>query len=373
MLVGYGTGEMYSFDLSGRLLEGVVGGVGLRRALDGRVLEKLCQAEPGAILRRRRRLLPRPQARARVARAYRLLHRAIAGGALADHPALAARLSRVGLRELEEDARRFRTIWAPVPVLPPDQYLAVVVQLTVGCSYGRCTFCSYAGRPFRVRTVPELRRHAQMAREFFGPALPRRTGVFMGDANALALPERRVLQAVEVVREAFAGWPAAGEWYGFVDAFHGRRRSVEGWRQLEQAGLRRVYVGLESGSERVLRLLEKPGSPRDAVELVRALHDAHVSAGVMVMLGAGGRELAGEHVAETAKVLDAMELGPGDFLYLSPLVAGPATAYGQRAAQWGLRALAGREVEAQGLALLEAVRLGRGARWSYYHVEEFVY
>ena len=91
-------------------------------------------------------------------------------------------------------------------------------------------------------------------------------------------------------------------------------------------------MGLETGDPGLLAWLEKPGSPQDAVDLVGALHEAGIAAGVIVLLGAGGERFAAAHAARTAEVLTAMRLGPGDLVYFSEYVDEPGLAYGRRAA-----------------------------------------
>ena len=376
LLAGVGRQRLYTFDLAGRLLEAVVDGVGYRRGLDGRVLEKAPLPAPRGLTRRRRRLLAPAEAARLVEQAYAVLRQALRRCPGALPPELARRLSSVGPETLAADAAAFRRIWEPVAILPPDQYLSVVVQLTVGCWYGRCTFCSfYGGRPYRVRSLAEFAGHVQAAKAFFGPGLARRCGVFLGDANALALPTRRLLPYLEVVARAFGtdGLLQLHGLHAFLDAFSGRRRRERAWRQLAGWGLRRVYIGLESGSDALLRFLDKPGGSEDALVTVRALHGAGVNVGVILMVGAGGDRFAEEHVRESVRVVNAMELGPGDMLYLSPFVEPPQGPYAERARAAGVRPLTAAEQAAQAAALLEGIRLGRGARWSFYHVEEFLY
>lgn len=353
---------MYTFDLAGRLVEAFVDGVGYRRGLDGRVLER--RSTPGAegLSRRVRRHLSPQEA-----------HRLTAGALQAVWAARAAGFPRIAAMDgaaLEEDARRFKSVYRPIGILPPDQYLSVVLQLTCGCWYNRCTFCTfYRDRRFAVRSPRAFRAHVRAVKAFLGPGLSRRHTVFLGDANAVVLPTARLLHVLETVREELAGRDV----YAFLDAFSGRRRVPDEWASLRRGGLRRVYVGAESGSGEVLRFLQKPGEPGDVLETVRALKAGGVSAGVILLLGAGGRRFAREHVRESVALVDAMELGAGDQLLLSPLVIPEGSPYERAATAGGVEALSPREARAQAEAILSAVRLGRGARWSHYFVEEFLY
>jgi radical SAM superfamily enzyme YgiQ (UPF0313 family) len=218
---------------------------------------------------------------------------------------------------LARDAARFLAVSGLVGILPPDQYLALVVRVTEGCSWNACGFCTlYRGVPFRFKPEAELRQHVAALREYFGASLALRRSVFLGDANALCLDDERLLPLVEVVSAAFPGAPL----FSFVDAWTGRRRSPSTWRELRGLGLRRVYVGLETGDPGLHAWLGKPGAPADVQDLVASLHDGGVAVGVILLLGAGGERFAFAHVARTSELLSSLRLGARDLLYFSEYV-----------------------------------------------------
>ena len=88
-----------------------------------------------------------------------------------------------------------------------------------------------------------------------------------------------------------------------------------------------MYIGLETGSNELLRWLCKPATAERMQRCVRALKEAHIAVGVIVLLGAGGRAFDAAHRRQTAEVLNELSLGAGDYIYFSPLVI-----YGGRAA-----------------------------------------
>jgi radical SAM superfamily enzyme YgiQ (UPF0313 family) len=275
---------------------------------------------------------------------------------------------------LRDDTARFLAASGPVGILPPDQYLALVVRVTEGCSWNACTFCRlYRDVPFRWRRPDELLAHLAALREYFGPAIALRRSVFLGDANALCLAHDRLLPLVEAVSRELPGAPL----FSFLDAWTGQRKGPSEWRAYAALGLRRVYVGLETGDPGLLAWLEKPGSPQDAVDLVAALHEAGIGAGVIVLLGAGGERFAEAHAGRTAEVLTAMRLGPGDFVYFSEYVDDPGLEYGRRAAGApDLRPLDAERCTGQRRAILSALHPADPARPPHaatYDIREFVY
>ncbi len=285
-----------------------------------------------------------------------------------------ARLAQIAAMDttaLRSDAERFLAVCGPVGMLPPDQYLSLVVRVTEGCAWNACAFCRlYADVPFRVRTPGELVRHVAALRAYFGASLALRRAVFLGDANALCLVPSELVPLLETVAAAFPGLPL----FSFVDAWTGRGRTAAEWAACRALGLRRVYLGLESGDPELLAWLGKPGSPDDAVRLVRALHEGGLDVGVIVLVGAGGERFFSTHVARTSQVLSAMSLGPRDIVYLSEYVDDTALACGRDASGApDLAPLPGERARLQYEAIARSVRRATGPRLARYDLREFVY
>jgi hypothetical protein len=141
---------------------------------------------------------------------------------------------------------------------------------------------------------------------------------------------------------------------------------------LARTGYRRAYLGVESGSDAVRRQLNKLGSADLAAAGALKLKGAGIAVGLIVLLGAGGRNGADEHLRETAALLRNTNLGPGDMVYFSPLFS-PAGTDGTRSAEESNgQALTEEEMSAQRRAI-EALVSPRGERRALYDIREFVY
>ncbi|MCA9523923.1 MAG: hypothetical protein KC609_23300, partial [Myxococcales bacterium] len=128
-----------------------------------------------------------------------------------DRARLASMLEPDELR-LAAEAQRYRGLYRGLGILPPDAYLAAVVQLVEGCPYNRCTFCTfYRHRRYRIRRIDELERHARAVKAFLGRALEMRRSVFLADADALSAPDAVLLATLDRCRRIFDERP--------VDAF----------------------------------------------------------------------------------------------------------------------------------------------------------
>lgn len=294
------------------------------------------------------------------------------------------------------DAARFSDVYSPIGMLPPDQYLALVLQATEGCSFNTCTFCDLYHQAFRVKPPDEFRRHIRQVREYLGDSiLLRQRSIFLGAANALAIPMARLVPLLEIINQEChceerslrrSNLPQTGDEiasqttlamtkpgvYAFLDAFTGTRKSVEDYRVLASLGLKRVYIGLESGHDPLLRFVQKPGQAQDAIETVHAIKSAGINVGVIVLIGLGGDRFVDGHARDTVTVLNDMALSTGDLIYFSDLVEEAGTPYPLIAAQQAIRALGADERAAQRAAIRNGLNLN-GAKVSNYDVREFVY
>jgi hypothetical protein len=383
LTVSLGAGLVAACDRAGRLYSLWRDGHTYRRGLNGRMLDKW-QDEAG----RHRRWLEGDEADAVVEAAAAVFarireHLAATPGSWSPPAASASRHEMLAALEAgaaftsaaaRADAARFEAVYAPIGILPPDQYLALVVQATIGCSFDTCTFCDLYHERYRVRSRDEFARHVASVRAYLGRSLSlRRRSIFLGSANALAVPQPRLLELVDVLPAALeteAPMPIGA----FVDGFTGLRKTADDYRALAGRGLRRVYIGLESGHDPLLAFVRKPATREAAVETVRAIKSAGLSVGVIVMIGLGGDRYAAGHVADTIAALDAMLLDRGDIIYFSDLVEVPWTPYPALASDAGIRPLDAAERRRQRETIRASLRFaGPPPRMTTYSVLDFVY
>ncbi len=247
LTVSVGEREVMSWDRAGRLYSVWRDGCTYRRGLNGRVLRKWRDGE------RCHRVSMAPAdadlltdaTAARLRQIARAVDRPGFHWTTSPDPTARAELREMLTRArmfdssaARLDAARFSEVYQPIGILPPDQYLALVTQATEGCSFSTCTFCDLYRQPYRIRTPEEFRRHLASVRAFMGDSLSLRgRSIFLGAANALAVPMARLLPLLELIAEQFDG-PAGGV-HAFLDAFTGTRRPVTDYRALAALGLRR--------------------------------------------------------------------------------------------------------------------------------------
>jgi radical SAM superfamily enzyme YgiQ (UPF0313 family) len=399
--------DVFTFDTVGRLWSALMDGSFFRRGMDNRVLEKrrVSSRRLGYEYRR----LPDVESWEvieEVCARMTKIYDAVAEGkasvvsprdnaeqALREAERTLERIVRYDFDALEFDRLRFLSLYRPINILPPDQYLAIVLQATEGCHYNRCAFCTfYRGTRFRIKTAEEFRQHVREVKHYFGDALAMRHNVFLSDANALVTPQPRLLEFFDIIHEELPmsrrnyeagdngmGPHRPGQFdgiYAFLDLFSGQKKTWRDYAALRGWGLKRVYIGLETGDDELLRFLNKPATSEEARDIVMHLKRAGVSVGVIVLLGVGGDRFARQHVERTTQVLNSLPLDEDDFIYLSPLVEQEDWDYGRRMAKEGVRPLSDEQVCAQ----MEQIRGGlrfaendESPRVSVYDIREFVY
>ncbi|MGD1019576.1 MAG: radical SAM protein [Verrucomicrobiia bacterium] len=296
-------------------------------------------------------------------------------------------------RAARRDAERFHSIYGRVAVLPPDQYNALVLQATEGCAYSCCLFCElYRGVFYGRKTPAQFAEHVNDAIAYHGKALRGRRSIFLGEANALTLPHEDLVKIFRVLRDCFELPPDTKEhvpaswWLGhatrfdgvstFLDAFLGPRRTTADFEELRELGLRRVYVGLETGDDKLLKWLCKPSTSAGIAQCVTDLKRAGLTVGVIALLGAGGHEFADAHVRQTARLINNLPLGRDDFIYFSPLVMYPNSRYTEQTSALQIAPLSAAQMREQELAIRDALRFDdrRGRpHISRYELETFAY
>ena len=186
-------------------------------------------------------------------------------------------------------------------VRPPSEAESYILQITYGCSHNRCTFCgTYSDKPFRVRAEEEVLEDIAMAREEMGDV--RR--VFLADGNALVLSTRRLAGTLDALAEALPRLRRVGIYANARDILD---KSDDDLAMLCRKRLQLVYLGLESGSDEVLRRVGKEATAAEMIEAVHKAKRAGMRVSVIALLGIGGMELSAEHAEQTGRVAGAMD------------------------------------------------------------------
>jgi len=183
---------------------------------------------------------------------------------------------------------------------PPSEAHSLLVQVTIGCSHNRCSYCDmYRDKAFRVKPLERVEADLLEAAEY-GPRFRR---AFLCDGDALILPTKKLLAVLELVRR-HTPWVERVGIYG--DTRSVARKSVGELKELRDAGLGIVYHGIESGDDEVLVRIDKGATAAECVATAELLRAAGILHSVMVLLGIGGEALSEQHARNTAATLTRM-------------------------------------------------------------------
>jgi radical SAM superfamily enzyme YgiQ (UPF0313 family) len=184
---------------------------------------------------------------------------------------------------------------------PPSEADSLILQITVGCSHNRCTFCgSYKEKRFRIKTFEEIKEDIDEAAQS-GWSFDR---VFLADGDALIIPQRRLLEVMAYLKEKLPRLRRVG---AYANAKGVLKKTAEQLRELKEAGLGIIYLGVESGDQVVLDRVCKGTTYEKLVQAGTMVKEAGIKLSVTVLLGIGGRERSREHAVATGRILTEMD------------------------------------------------------------------
>ena len=186
-------------------------------------------------------------------------------------------------------------------IRPPSEASSLLIRVTRNCPWNQCLFCpAYKGVKFSKRTVEEVKKDIDsMANELRD--YPGIKAAFLQDADSLILPADDLIAILDHLKERF---PKIERITTYARARTLSHKSVEDLRRLKQAGLTRIHTGMESGSNRVLKMIKKGMTPEEVVTGGRHVMEAEIELSEYIMPGIGGRTMSEEHATETAKLLN---------------------------------------------------------------------
>lgn len=188
-----------------------------------------------------------------------------------------------------------------VVIRPPSEADSLILQYTIGCSHNQCIFCpAYKQKKFRIRSLAEME---QDVRSCQGACSDTRR-IFLADGDALAVPFPDLLVLFSLLRSSFPKLQRIGM---YANAKNILGKSIEELRQLRDAGLGILYLGIESGDDNLLLWMKKGVTAAEMAEAGRRVKSAGIKLSVTVLLGIGGLDRSAEHAEETGKLLSAID------------------------------------------------------------------
>ena len=194
---------------------------------------------------------------------------------------------------------------------PPSEARSLILQVTNGCSWNKCTFCEmYTQEQKRFRPQPLEQLEAQL-QNLVAARYPVRR-VFLADGDAMALSTRRLKEILQLVRQYY---PDVQRVSSYCLPRNLKKKTVEELSELRELGLSLMYVGCESGDDQVLQLVEKGESYESSLAALAKIKEAGMKSSVMILNGLGGAAYSRSHAINSARLMNAAQPD-----YLSTLV-----------------------------------------------------
>lgn len=184
---------------------------------------------------------------------------------------------------------------------PPSEANSLIIQVTVGCSHNACTFCNmYKEKSFRIKPIEKVLADINQIPSIYEKVKK----IFIADGDALVIPISYWEKLIDALRSKFLRVERISCYASPKSVLDKRDQELA---RLKGLGIDIVYMGLESGSDRILKKIRKDVTSKEMIQAGLKLKSAGIRQSITVILGLGGRELSTIHIEDTAKVLNLMD------------------------------------------------------------------
>lgn len=312
LTIASGNEEVANFDFEGRILFYTKNGVMHRRSSDNSLFKLGWDNDVRSVTP-----LEKDEASAIYDRCYQLARNFPADTLSDEEKAILEKISTRNPEWLEQDAAAITSLYAIKPIMPPDQASAVYLELSSGTKWNRCTISSsYAGRTVETKDSAQFMEHVEKVKNQLGEGLKAKKGIFLGDPGALDVDQKELLPILDKLKADF-GLPL----FSAFDMFSTpKRKNMIHYMDIKNHGLDRIFVFIQSGSYKVIKLFNDKINVNETLNLINNLKDHGISVSLVILAGMGGKKYDSDHVEGTANVISQMMLENGDMIFLSPIV-----------------------------------------------------
>jgi len=186
-------------------------------------------------------------------------------------------------------------------IRPPSEAHSILLQVTLGCSHNKCTFCgAYKDKRFKIKEDGIILSDILFASKY----MKRQDRVFLMDGDALIIPQKRLMWILDRIKEHLPWVRRVG---AYANAKGIKLKTPEQLSDLRDKGLRILYLGVETGDMESLKRIRKGSSPQHLINMGRKVREAGIKLSVTVLLGIAGRQKSLEHARATGRLLSAMD------------------------------------------------------------------
>lgn len=246
---------------------------------------------------------------------------------------------------------------------PPSEAYSLIIQVTIGCAHNKCTFCSmFKDKRFRVRKLHEVLEDLDMARRCYR----RVSRIFLADGDALVLQNKDLIVILDYIKKLFPECERVGIYGSPQDVL---RKTKEELEELLEHGVGIIYIGAESGSDRVLKNVKKGADRAEIIESVKRIEASGIQASVTFISGLSGKDGWEGHAIQTGTMIS--EMGPS-YVGLLTLMTEPGTELHEDIREGRLQLLSPLEVLKETELLLENTNVTKTCVFRSNHASNYL-
>jgi radical SAM superfamily enzyme YgiQ (UPF0313 family) len=186
-------------------------------------------------------------------------------------------------------------------IRPPSEAFSILLQVTVGCSHNKCTFCgTYKDKRFNIKDDKIILSDILFASKY----MKKQDRVFLMDGDSLIIPQKRLMWILDRIKEHLPWVKRVG---AYANTKGIKMKSLEELIQLKENGLGILYLGVETGDDELLKEIRKGTSAQHLINMGRKVKEAGIKLSVTVLLGIAGRKRSLQHAKATGELLSAMD------------------------------------------------------------------
>ena len=182
---------------------------------------------------------------------------------------------------------------------PPSEAKSLIFQVTLGCSFNQCSFCDmYRNKEYSEKTWDEVKAEIDL----MAKQLPDTSRIFLADGDAINISADYMVQIVEYLYNSF---PKLERVSCYTMPMNLLKKTPEELKKMREAGLKMLYLGIESGSDIILKKITKGATAETIIRACRKAIETGFTLSCIIILGLGGKTHSTEHIKETARVVSA--------------------------------------------------------------------
>jgi len=183
---------------------------------------------------------------------------------------------------------------------PPAESRSAILQVTLGCSWNRCAFCEmYTSKSFRARSLNELKPELEyLAKTYKGVKK-----IFLADGNAFVLSAKKLVPILNEINSQFGKLQRISSYALPKDIVN---KTDDELKELRRLGLKLLYIGIETGDDELLKLINKGETYNSTIDGIQKAHSAGIDTSIMIINGLGGRKYSDQHALKSAEIISKL-------------------------------------------------------------------